>query len=395
MYPDLSYLLHDLIGTPVDNGFSLIKTFGFVLALAFLASRYVFGKELLRMQSLGWLKPCKETVRLGYPASSTEIIINALVGFLIGFKVVYLISHHKEIGSDVMPFIASVQGDWVGGIVGGALFGFLQWYGKQKERLPKPVTKEIDVYPDQRKTDITIRAAISGILGAKLFAIFESVDNIKAFMENPVNQFFSGSGLAIYGGLIVAFFYIYWYVKKKGMKPIHVMDAAAPAMIMGYAVGRIGCQLSGDGDWGIVNNMPLPGWWFLPEWMWAYDFPHNVLNQGIPIEGCEGIYCRRLAEPVFPTPFYEVIASLIIFGILWALRKRIKIPGMIFFIYLILNGFERFWIEKIRVNDEIPLLGMTPSQAEIISFLIFFVGIIGCYVVYRRHENMSVTEAKN
>jgi prolipoprotein diacylglyceryltransferase len=64
---------------------------------------------------------------------------------------------------------------------------------------------------------------------------------------------------------------------------------------------------------------------------------------------------------------------------------------MLFFIYLILNGFERFWIEKIRVNDEIPLLGMAPSQAEIISFLIFFAGIIGCYVVYRRHQNSSAT----
>jgi phosphatidylglycerol---prolipoprotein diacylglyceryl transferase len=391
MYPDLSYLLHDLIGTPVDNGFALIKTFGFVLALAFLASRYVFGKELLRMEKLGWLKPSKERVKLGYPATTMEIVINALVGFLIGFKVVYLIGHQREIGSDVLPFITSAQGDWLGGIIGGALFGFLQWYGKHKDRLPKPVTKDVFIHPHQRKTDITIRSAISGILGAKLFAIFESVENVKAFLQDPLGQFFSGSGLAIYGGLIVAFFYIFWYVRKKGMKPIHVMDAAAPAMIMGYAVGRIGCQLSGDGDWGIVNLAPVPGWWFLPDWMWAYDYPHNVLNQGIPIEGCVGNYCRRLAEPVFPTPFYEVVASLIIFGILWVLRNPIKVPGMIFFIYVTLNGFERFWIEKIRVNDEIPFLGMTPSQAEIISFILFFVGIIGCVVVYRRYRGKVVS----
>ena len=137
--------------------------------------------------------------------------------------------------------------------------------------------------------------------------------------------------------------------------------------------------------------MPEPTWWFLPDWMWAYDFPHNVLNQGVPIEGCEGTYCRRLAQPVFPTPFYEVIASLIIFVILWALRKRIVIPGMLFFIYVILNGFERFWIEKIRVNDKIPFLGMNPSQAEIISFLLFFAGIIGCFVVYQRWKNSAKT----
>ncbi|MBK8502420.1 MAG: prolipoprotein diacylglyceryl transferase [Saprospiraceae bacterium] len=69
------------------------------------------------------------------------------------------------------------------------------------------------------------------------------------------------------------------------------------------------------------------------------------------------------------------------------LRKRIKIAGMIFFIYVILNGFERFWIEKIRVNDKIPFLGMNPSQAEIISFLLFFIGIIGCLILYRRDRS--------
>src|SRR5690606_27135919 len=131
--------------------------FGFVLALAFLASRYVFGKELLRMEKLGWLKPSKERVKLGYPATTMEIVINALVGFLIGFMVVYLIGHQSEIGSDVLPFITSAQGDWLGGIIGGALFGFLQWYGKHKDRLPKPVTKDVLIQPHQRKTDITIR----------------------------------------------------------------------------------------------------------------------------------------------------------------------------------------------------------------------------------------------
>ncbi len=171
------------------------------------------------------------------------------------------------------------------------------------------------------------------------------------------------------------------------MKPIHVMDVVAPALIMGYAVGRIGCQLSGDGDWGIINDQPLPSWWFLPEWMWAYDYPHNVLEMGVPIEGCEGAYCRRLAQPVYPTPFYETVLSLVIFGILWGLRKRITIPGMLFYIYLIFNGFERFWIEKIRVNDKIPFLGMQPSQAEIISFLLFFVGIAGCIVLYTRSRS--------
>ena len=190
MYPDLSYLLHDLIGTNVDNGFSLIKTFGFVLALAFLASRYFFGKELVRKEKQGLLKPSKEKVSLGFPATPLEILMNGIIGFFIGYKVVYLFSHHQEIGSDILPFIASTQGNMSGGLVGGLLFGVLQWYGKYREKLEKPIVKEMDIYPHQRNTDITIRAAISGILGAKLFAIFESTENIKAFFEILSDNFF-------------------------------------------------------------------------------------------------------------------------------------------------------------------------------------------------------------
>ena len=180
--------------------------------------------------------------------------------------------------------------------------------------------------------------------------------------------------------------------EKKGMAPIHVMDAVAPALIMGYAVGRIGCQLSGDGDWGIVNTLSQPSWWFLPDWVWAYDYPHNVLDRGIPIAGCEANYCSRLTDPVYPTPFYEVIASLIIFIFLWSIRKKVRIPGMLFFIYVTLNGFERFWIEKIRVNDKIPLLGMELSQAEIISFLLFFIGIGGMAYLYQRYHGKQARE---
>ncbi len=393
MYPDLSYLFHDLFGTARDNGLSLIKTFGFMLVLAFLASSYFFGKELRRKEQDGLLQPSKERIKVGYPASTTEIILNALIGFLIGFKVVYLFGHYQEIGVDLFPFLASAKGNWPAGILGAIIFGALHWYGKEKDKIAKPGIKEVLIYPHQRNTDITIRAAISGILGAKLFAIFESAENVRAFLQDPLGQFFTGSGLAIYGGLIVAFIYVYWYVNKKGMKPIHVMDAVAPALIMGYAVGRIGCQLSGDGDWGIINTLSQPSWWFLPDWMWAYDYPHNVLDRGIPIEGCNAIYCSRLSEPVYPTPFYEVIASLLIFGLLWSIRKRVKIAGMLFFIYVTLNGIERFWIEKIRVNDKIQFLGMQPSQAEIISFLLIFIGIGGCIYLYWRDRNATATPA--
>jgi prolipoprotein diacylglyceryltransferase len=118
--------------------------------------------------------------------------------------------------------------------------------------------------------------------------------------------------------------------------------------------------------------------------MWAFDYPHNVLREGVMIEGCQNLYCTRLAEPVYPTPFYETVMSLVIFAILWLLRKPIRIPGMLFFVYMILNGIERFFIEKIRVNPDINILGMKATQAEYIAVLFFLIGIAGCYWTWSR-----------
>jgi prolipoprotein diacylglyceryltransferase len=185
----------------------------------------------------------------------------------------------------------------------------------------------------------------------------------------------------------VAFITVYWFVKRKGMKPIHVMDAVAPALTMGYAVGRLGCQFSGDGDWGIVNTSAKPGWWFLPDWSWAYTYPHNVLRDGIQIDGCTWEYCRQLAEGVYPTPIYEIFFYMIIFIILWAFRKRFKIAGMLFFLYVLLNGIERFFIEKIRTNPDISLLGMEAKQAEYVAGLLIVIGIVGMIYLYLKRPN--------
>jgi prolipoprotein diacylglyceryltransferase len=101
----------------------------------------------------------------------------------------------------------------------------------------------------------------------------------------------------------------------------------------------------------------------------------------------------QLEQPVFPTPLWEAIFGFIIFGILWALRKRITIPGMLFFIYCILNGVERFFIEKIRVNEKIMLGGLEMTQAEIISSLVFITGIVGCWILWNRHQKKIATKA--
>lgn len=377
MFPDLSYILHAILGTDPDNALSVVKTFGLFLILSFLASAFVLRLEMRRKEKEGLMKPMKETVVTGRPATPFEIGSNAILGFLLGFKLPYLFTHFDAFREDAAGVLLSTQGTLVWGIIGAAALGFLKYWEFNKKKTPKPVTRSIEVWPHQRIGDITVLAAISGIVGAKLAAPFESAESMRAFLRDPLEQLLSGSGLAIYGGLIVAFVVVLWYIRKKQIPALHMMDAVAPALMVGYAVGRIGCQLSGDGDWGIVNTLPVPAWWILPDWMWAFDYPHNVLNEGIPVEGCTWQYCSKLAQPVFPTPVYETIAAFGIAGILWMLRKKIKVAGVLFFIYVIFTGIERYLIEKIRVNPDIDILGIKATQAEYISVLLFVIGILG------------------
>jgi prolipoprotein diacylglyceryltransferase len=146
--------------------------------------------------------------------------------------------------------------------------------------------------------------------------------------------------------------------------------------MLSYGMGRIGCHLSGDGDWGIENFMPKPEWLsFMPDWFWAYTYPHNVLNEGISIQGCVGSHCNALPNGVFPTPLYEAIACVFLFVILWLVRKKFTTPGMFFFFYLLLNGIERFLIEKIRVNTNYHIFGNEITQAELISATFIIVSI--------------------
>ena len=167
------------------------------------------------------------------------------------------------------------------------------------------------------------------------------------------------------------------------MKPIHVADAMAPALMLAYGVGRIGCQVAGDGDWGIVNTNPKPFSW-LPDWAWSYTYPNNVLGEGIPMADCTGQYCAQLPLPVYPTPLYEIIAALLLFVFLWSIRKKIKTPGVLAAIYLIVNGIERFLVESIRVNTKYSFFGIHPTQAELIAAFLVVSGIVLYFVLNRK-----------
>lgn len=384
MYPDLSYFFHDIFGTPPDNWTSIFKTFGLFLVLAILSSAYFLYIELKRKAAKGFFEPEKVKVIEGKPATMGEYLSNAVFGFIMGFKLLYIAQNFNEFQENPAGIVLSGLGSWLGGFLGLAILVGLKFWESKRNTLPKPKERINEVYPHHRIGDITIIAAISGVVGAKVFDVLEHLD------EFSWKMLLSGGGLAIYGGLIFGFLAVFWYLKNKKIPHLHVMDAVAPALIIGYGVGRLGCQFSGDGDWGIVAATQ-PSWWFLPDWLWAYDYPRNVINEGVAIEGCTWAYCSRLAEAVYPTPIYETFFAFVIAGILWALRKRLEvIPGMLFFVYLILNGVERFWVETIRVNIRYNLLGMQPTQAEVIAVALVAIGIVGCVVLWRRSRNQKL-----
>ncbi|MEZ4941637.1 MAG: prolipoprotein diacylglyceryl transferase [Saprospiraceae bacterium] len=397
MYPDLSYLFHALIGTEPDNWLSVFKTFGFFLALAFLASAVTYYVELRRKARAGVFQPAKVSVTEGAPASMADIAMNALVGLIIGGKGLYAVQHFAEFRVDPASIILSGKMHWPAALGGALFFGGLVWWEAWRKRKPKPETRMVEVWPHDRISEMTVWAAVGGIVGAKVFDLF---DNWDSFLQDPLGSLLSGGGLAFYGGLVLGFIAVVSFIVRHKIPFLPAADAVAPALTAGYGVGRIGCQMSGDGDWGIVNQAPKPDWMSaLPDWMWSTTYPHNVLNtphtdpvSSVPIDGCTWEYCMQLSMPVYPTPFYEVVMMLLIFGILWVLRKPLKAPGLLFFIYLALIAVERFLIEKIRVNVHHDVFGMRMSQAEIISVGLLLVSVIGSIYVVRRYKSGKAGE---
>lgn len=390
MYPNLYFAFKDLFG--VEWKFlRFVNSFGFFVAISFILSAIVLAAELKRKSRQGLLQPTEMEVMVGRPATMGELLLNFLLGFLLGYKILALFIMNSSATEDPQAFIFSDRGSWPAGIILGLLFAVLKWYDKNKQKLPKPEKRMIRIWPQDRVGEMTILALIFGLTGAKMFDIFE---NWSGFLKEPASYIFSPSGLTFYGGLICAAIAIWLYAKKHKIGFWHLNDAAAPTLMLAYGLGRIGCQVAGDGDWGIDNPKPNPYNW-LPDWMWSYTYPHNVNETGDRIAGCIGKYCNELRVPVYPTPLYEVIMCIFLFGVLWFFRKKLKVPGTLFALYLMLNGLERFFIEKIRVNIKLNILGFHPTQAELISAGLFFTGLILWIALTRKNTVTKSTSSKN
>ena len=381
MYPNLYFVFQDLFGIEW-RPLRYVNSFGFFVAIAFILAAVFLTMELRRKSKQGLLFPTEIQVMVGRPATTGELLLNFLLGFLLGYKILALFIMDSSATEDPQEFIFSAIGSWPAGIGLGLLFAGLKWYERNKQKLPNPEKRTIRIWPQDRVGEMTILALVFGLLGAKLFDIFE---NWSDFLTRPSDYIFSAEGLTFYGGLICAAIAIWVYAKKHKIGFWHLNDAAAPALMLAYSVGRIGCQVAGDGDWGIVNSKSKPFSW-LPDWMWSYTYPHNVAREGNPIPGCSDKFCFELANPVYPTPFYETIICLGLFFILWVFRKRLKIPGTLFALYLMLNGLERFFIEKIRVNKTLNIFNFHPTQAEVISTLLFLSGAAIWIYLYRKSK---------
>ena len=384
MFPTLSDLINYLFGIYIPLP---IQTFGFVMALSFVAAYYTTASELKRKEQLGLIKAFTQKITRYKKLSFTDYAVQMTLGGIIGYKVVYMLLNYDDLVVSPQSLILSTDGSFLGLVVGAAWAYYQNYKEDQLSAKHQETVSEVTVHRHELMWNVVFIAAVAGILGAK---VFHNLENMDEFLRDPIGSLLSFSGLTFYGGLIVATIAVLYYTGKHKIPALHMMDAAAPALILAYGVGRIGCQMSGDGDWGIVNNQPLPDFLsFLPQWMWGFTYPHNVINEGVPIPGCDGIHCFALPEPVFPTPFYESVMAIGLFFFLWSIRKRISTPGMMFSIYLIVNGIERFFIEKIRVNSTYNLFGHHITQAEIISSCLFIIGAIGTILLYTKGKKES------
>ncbi|HEY4741729.1 MAG TPA: prolipoprotein diacylglyceryl transferase [Candidatus Acidoferrales bacterium] len=208
--------------------------------------------------------------------------------------------------------------------------------------------------------------SIAGMIGAKLYHVLESP---REFFANPFGELFSSYGFAWFGGLLAGIAAFVYLGRKFKIPILRLFDIASPACALGYGIGRIGCLLSGDGDYGIPTTLP-----------WGMSFPNGLVPT---------------TERVHPTPIYEFVVALLITWFLWRLgaararsanaktgvrgkdlpvdvrgKNAVRVEprftrghpdGYIFAAYMITTGIARFLVEFIRINPR-SFLGMTNAQ---------------------------------
>ena len=210
-------------------------------------------------------------------------------------------------------------------------------------------------YNPELASTMVVAAAMGGLLGARLIFIFEEWNS---FMRAPLDFILSGAGFTWYGGMLGGALAVTWLVRRHRIPWLNAADISAPASALGYGIGRIGCFLAGDATWGKVTDVP-----------WGVAFTNAIFGWVDPSTGVP----YPPGVKVHPTQIYELIQSLIVFGILWPLRKKTFPPGTIFWLYLVLAGSMRFLVEFWRVN---PVVGLGMTEYQWISIVLVALGLL-------------------
>ncbi len=374
MFPTFSSLVNYVFGT--DFSWPL-PTFGVFVVFAFIFSYLIFRAEFKRKERLHQLKAYKQQVYRGQVAGYLLFLGYGIVGFIIGYKGVGVVIERELFHVNPARYIFSFHGNWISGMLLALIAILISGLIYRKIILSNSAERYILVRPKDLLPFMLLCIAITGFIGAKFFMAFE---NGQLYHSHSFFEILNFGGLTFWGGLLFGGLTYFFIGLHKGMGWKHLADVGSLGMLLAYAVGRMGCHLSGDGDWGVVNTAKNPFMW-LPEWMWSFRFPHNVLGQGEYMMGCQGKYCYILTEGVFPTSFYESVLMLFIFIVLWIWRNKIKIPGLMFIIYLFFAGVERFLIEFIRINFKFDVFGFLLSEAQIVGILmVIFALLLGGYL---------------
>ena len=197
--------------------------------------------------------------------------------------------------------------------------------------------RELD-RPTEWAYEMTLASLVGGLVGSRLYFIVQNYDSVK---HDLLGNLFSGSGLVWYGGLLGGAIAVVAWARWRGLLNLGLLDLAATPLALGYAIGRVGCQVSGDGDYGKVWHGP-----------WAMAYPHGTVPT---------------THTVHPTPIYETVAMGLVAIVLWRLRDRLR-PGLLFALYLVLSGTERLLVEFIRRNHHV-VDGLTAPQLESIALM--------------------------
>jgi phosphatidylglycerol:prolipoprotein diacylglycerol transferase len=187
--------------------------------------------------------------------------------------------------------------------------------------------------------EIVFAALVGGIIGARVDYLLQNYDKVS---NDLLGNLFSGSGLVWIGGLIGGALGVILWAWRRGFLGVALLDLCAAPLAIGYAIGRIGCQVSGDGDYGKASDLP-----------WAMSYPKGT----VPTD-----------DKVHPTPVYETLAMGAAALVLWNLRDRVR-PGVLFALYLVFAGVERLLVEFIRRNDDLAL-GLTLPQLLSVGMII-------------------------